>query len=709
MINIKNNARIFWGGLIFVFLLTLLPRALYPVTWPMQWYERSVQFWDALLTGDLKDTYQQYHPGVTTMWIAGLGIRGYALVQGWSGSDLLNFPPHPLGVTHHPVYAGVIALNLVIAACVSLIYVLLTRLTNWPVAFCAGCFLALDPFYIAESQNLHIDALLATFMFVSALFILCYVQQQKRQYLIFSGIFAGLSFLTKTPSIFLFPYTFCALTVVYLFSGRWGNKSAIWQSRLHPSPCTCQQPLNVAVLLPALGRAARSFGIWLLVVCIIFILLWPAMWVDPIGTLSKVFYYTFFWSETPHGNPTFFAGQLTFEDPGVLYYLAALVWHATTITLPLYGISAVCLLRCLKKYGTDDKFIGWVLLYAVGFLILMSLMAKKTLRYLVPIYVALDVLVGWTAVYVAQSIGYIMLKGRIAQKLKSTSWIPFAVSVLLILLQAGVVFRSHPYYGSHHNLLLGGGQVAQHVLPLGDKCEGVDLAARVLNEYPGAEQWRVGVDERCDAIFKRDFVGETCAIDDPSVGYRVFAINHVQRELHADQWRDILSNYQVTEPFWSVAFEGVPYAWIYQTYVSDPSLFPIQIPLNAQLGDQIHLLGYQMNTLSVGNPLTVTLYWQAEGHVPQDYNVFVHGMSEAGQLVAQHDGVPVDGTRPLGSWYDREIIKDVHILYPPQDTLAHIHTVFVGMYDWTTGIRARAVDAAGIWLAEDRIELAIPE
>ncbi|NIV31561.1 MAG: hypothetical protein GWN58_19365, partial [Anaerolineae bacterium] len=53
-----------------IFLLAFLPRAIYPVSRPMQWYDRAIRFSDALLGRDWAATYQSYHPGVTTMWLS---------------------------------------------------------------------------------------------------------------------------------------------------------------------------------------------------------------------------------------------------------------------------------------------------------------------------------------------------------------------------------------------------------------------------------------------------------------------------------------------------------------------------------------------------------------------------------------------------------------------------------------------------------------
>ena len=100
--------------------------------------------------------------------------------------------------------------------------VMLSRITGRKVAFIGSCLLALDPFYITHSKVLHVDGLLATFMFVSTLFLFSYLYRAQWLDLIFSGVFAGLSFLTKSPSLFIVPYAILALGAYRLGVGSAG-------------------------------------------------------------------------------------------------------------------------------------------------------------------------------------------------------------------------------------------------------------------------------------------------------------------------------------------------------------------------------------------------------------------------------------------------------------------------------------------------------
>jgi hypothetical protein len=674
----------FWYGLVFVFLLALPPRLLYPVSRPMQWYDRSVHFWDALLSGDWAGTYQQYHPGVMVMWLGGLGLRIYAAANGWSGDDLANPPLTPEGIAHYPIDAGVAVLALVIAACIGLMYVLLARLTEWPVAFAGGCLVALDPFYIAQSKVLHLDGLLASFMMVSVLFLILYLRSKKWQHLVFGGIFAGLAFLTKVPAGFLLPYA--------LLLTSWSYFSHIGVS----FTCVASNLQGIRRWSSRIKGLTRPLVIWAGVAGVVSVLLWPAMWSAPLTALGEILQNTLFWTETPH-IANFFAGRVIDGDPGPLYYAATLAWKTTLVTLPM---GCVAIFFLLRRRGEDKALAWWMLIYVVGFFLMMTLGAKKGLRYLVPAFPALDVLAAWGLVQVARAVG----SWDRAQKL---TWVPTATIVVALVFQAGTTLRHHPYYGTHHNLLLGGSQVAQHVLPLGSQGEGLDLAARFLNDYPGAPEMTAGVQERAISVFRQNFVGRTRPIELQNVDYWVFAINSNQRMLDVDLWGETWETCRQTEPLWTVSFDGVPYVWIYRAYPHTPDAFAIKNRLDMQLGEHIRLLGYRLdsNDLAGEGSLTVTLFWQSDGRLTEDYHIFVHLLSTEGQLVAQHDGVPVQGSRPTWSWRDAEIIQDEHLIVfaagPPDGT----YMISAGMYDWLTGNRLPVVNAAGERLPDDSILL----
>ena len=675
---LRRDATLFWAGLVFVFLLALLPRLTYPLSRSVNWYNRSIAFWDALLAGDWAHTYQQYHPGVTTMWVAGLGLRVYMAAHGWSSADMYEAQTVTSGLPGQPHRAGVAALAVVIAACIGLAYVLVKRLAGLRVAFVAGCFLALDPFFIVQGKILHVDALLATFMAISALTMLTFLQHERRSALILSGVFAGLAFLTKSTSGFLLPYAALALA---------------WH-RLLRRPAADTDPRAAQGWGRRFLEVVRDIAVWGLVAGCVALVLWPAMWVRPVEMVSVIAERALFHIGTEHYNPGFFAGRVVDGNPGPLFYPAALAWKTTLVTLPAAVAAVIWLLRPAKSV-TRRWPIGWVLTYACGFALLMSIAVRKELRYLLPVFPVLDILAAWGLVETAMAVGR-----RRRQSRRATT----TVLAVALAIHGAAVIRHNPHYGTHHNLLLGGSRVAQRILPLGDQGEGLVEAAEFLNSQPRSDLIRAGLQQRGSRVFQRNFGGYTTEIDAPDADYWVFHVNPILRRLDEERWADIWDASRAREPLWSVSFDGAPYAWIYRTYADDPGLLTIEHPLDVRLGDHVSLLGYRLSAveLSPGDALFVTLYWQSDGQIAADFHVFVHLLDAEERLAAQSDGVPGQGGRPTWSWRVEEVLEDGHAL-DTQGLPEGAYSLHVGLYDYGTGARLPAVSPMVGRLPDDSV------
>jgi hypothetical protein len=532
---------------------------------------------------------------------------------------------------------------------------------------------------------IHLDALLASFMLLSALFLIRYLKENVWGYLVTSGVFGGLALLTKSPALFLVPYTGLIVTVDFLIGDRLSGLAARRARGLR------------------LWRSVRSLMIWGLVVASVFFLLWPAMWVQPLNTLSTMMERgALRHAEQTHPFLQFFLGA-NVRDPGLLYYPASLAWKTTVITVPAFGLAVWLLIR--RRDGGDRRFQWYLLIYTVAFLVQMSLGAKKLSRYILPAFPALDLLAAWGLVRGAGAIGSALgkLKRVAAQRV-----VPAAILAVALLLQGVAVLRHHPYYGTHYNAILGGSGVAQYVFQLGDQGEGLDLAAQYLNGKPGSGFVTVGVCDDGNLMFRENFIGSTKPINHPDVDYRVFFINDVQRADRFEHCQDYWHTCLEQGPIWMTSFDGVLYVWICQAYPRDIGLYTVDRRLDVRLGDHIDLLGYHLSSaeLSSSTALTVTLFWRSDGEVGADNHVFVHLLDERGELLAQHDGVP-GGDQPTWSWQDGEVVPDNHRLVVPQDVFSRTgtYTVSVGLYDHGTKARLPAVMPDGTRLPADRIPL----
>ncbi|HCU80715.1 MAG TPA: hypothetical protein DGN60_06080 [Chloroflexi bacterium] len=105
-------------------------------------------------------------------------------------------------------------------------------------------------------------------------------------------------------------------------------------------------------------------------------------------------------------------------------------------------------------------------------------------------------------------------------------------------------------------------------------------------------------------------------------------------------------------------------------------------------GNDIVLRGHEFkNSIKRGEILDVKLLWQALGTPDRSLNVFVHLENANGVVVAQHDGVPVNWSRPTPGWLPEEYIVDTHSVLIENKVLPGHHNVYVGMSDRSTGLR----------------------
>jgi len=129
-------------------------------------------------------------------------------------------------------------------------------------------------------------------------------------------------------------------------------------------------------------------------------------------------------------------------------------------------------------------------------------------------------------------------------------------------------------------------------------------------------------------------------------------------------------------------------------------------PVDASFGVPVlaELAGYNLtsDTLSPGDALGVTLFWEASAGIETRLKVFVHLIGPDGTLVAQHDGEPRGGLSPTDSWQPHKLVMDNHGLVVPADLPPGVYSLRVGLYQ---GVGDRLpVMSAGL-LIGDSVEL----
>lgn len=541
--------------LVVMFLLAVLLRAYHPISRPVQRLERSLAFNAAIDAQDWAATYQHYHPGYTTMWVGGMALRLYEALQGTPAGAIYDWAA-PAYATEYgrQMVAGVMGLAVVLSALDVAVILALRRLSGWGVALSAGGLLLFSPYYLSQSRVLHVDALLSVLMILSALLLLIGLQEGKRRYLLVSGLLGGFALLTKTPAVFLVPFTGLALLIHLVPELRAG-----WSGQAKGRFGWLVRQSWLKLVLP--------FVLWLLMAALAFAL-WPAMWVNPMGVIGMVLSGAEEHLLNPHIKPRFFFGQV-YEDVTLpVYYLVALALNSSFLTLPLVLIA-------LGHYGLWRRCVDlplrprvfWLLLaYACFFTLQMMLGSKQTERYTLPAHLALEIL---AAVGLVGLIG-LLQRAIHAQHARLAGALPAILITLTVGLQAVAALPYAPAYGAHQNHLLGGNRVAVKLIELMDQNEGLIYAAEYLSQQPNPELLRLGSPRPHHPSLLQYYSGQWADGPLDEMDYYLIGLRTVQRQFPPLDWVDALEALKGQPPQVVVRYDGVEYVWLYKIHPLEP-------------------------------------------------------------------------------------------------------------------------------------------
>jgi len=172
------------------------------------------------------------------------------------------------------------------------------------------------------------------------------------------------------------------------------------------------------------------------------------------------------------------------------------------------------------------------------------------------------------------------------------------------------------------------------------------------------------------------------------------------------------------EPLTTAAGEGVLSLGRLQVEVVERQFTvpPMQHSMRANLGGQVELLGYDLEseTVQAGDSLRLRLYWRALSGMAESYTVFTHLLDGQGQVWGQKDNPPMEGRYPTTLWVAGEVVSDEYAVPVRDDAPAGEYTIEVGMYRLETGERLPILDGEGqvmgdrVLLGSVTVENAIP-
>ena len=651
--------------------------------------EHARAFAAGVVSGNFVETIGIGYPGVTVAALAAWPVSAAA-------SEMAAYAAGRVAVV---LFGGLLLVT---------VFALARRLWGRRPALIGVVLLALDPFTLGYSRLLHIAAPLALLMTLAGLSLLLWLRDARRRWLILTSFFTGLALLTKSTALLLGPML-AVMTVGWgLSSGNWRR----WDWWRHISGA------GLVVLLIAVA---------------VFAALWPAMWVNPAAAISLTFGKLFTDQQAGTGNlGMFWLGEFV-QNPGLWFYpvaflLKATPWLLLGLVLSLYFLVkpyANVILRSrttknlhpkdssLPTEAQDDNvkmngdnsslvahrslFTSPLWLFALTYLILMTIASKKSVRYLLPAFPVFYLLTGHAAHttirLVSKSLGGVIklpnLKIR-NQKLETKLFHqPFLISKFLfpvagLLLLVFTIFY-HPYYFTYYNPALLGWRWAPQTLLVGWG-EGLDEAARYLQTQPPGTvtawyEWLFPI--MSGAPVKPVVPPENLLTAD----YAVLYINQVQRDIPDPN----LIHYFRTRrrPDHTVRLAGIDYAWVYPgPVVGDKAGPPPQTPLSVDFGDALHLTGYDLpSVFRSGQPAVVTLHWQVLTLTPPPAErfVFVRLIDSQGRVWVASDSPPLMGLWPVDRWQPGDFLADAHSLALPPGLPPGPYRLEVGVYNPADG------------------------
>ncbi len=118
-------------------------------------------------------------------------------------------------------------------------------------------------------------------------------------------------------------------------------------------------------------------------------------------------------------------------------------------------------------------------------------------------------------------------------------------------------------------------------------------------------------------------------------------------------------------------------------------------PVDAVFSDNILLEAVEFDFAAPGELFEVVLYWDTLEPPDANYTVFVGLMDETGEVVAIHNGMPLDNQFPTKAFKPGYIVRDSHMLELPQELPLNSYRLFAGMYLLETGERLPVRSADG--------------
>jgi 4-amino-4-deoxy-L-arabinose transferase-like glycosyltransferase len=427
------------------------------------WLTAGSDFYYALGQRDFVNTVYDYHPAVITMWIVtaamllyfpqyrGLGQGYFDVYKDSLETFLLAHGRTPLGL----LTAARLIQTLLIIILLLGVFWLLRTLLGGRVATVGTLLISFDPFFLGHSRLLNHEGLMSLLVVVSLLGLLAYFFADKNWiYLVISAAAAGGAQLTKSSSAVLLP----VIGILFILD-RWAHR--------HVDP--------LRGLLVTLSQLAA----WAAILALVYVLLWPGMWVAPGKMLYEVFGNAFSYategarlSAATSGAPATFQPKLG----DIALYVQSVLWRTTPV---VWLGAALALVSLVYQRRIQRVVLLSLILVGALFILLFGLASgRNSAHYVLTSYISLDILAGAGFVAAAN-----WLAGR--QLKAARGVLPVFFLGAAIGMQAASAAPFFPYYYTYYNPIMEAGEPGLQDPNFGYG-EGLDLAAAYLRQMPAA-------------------------------------------------------------------------------------------------------------------------------------------------------------------------------------------------------------------------------
>lgn len=268
ILGIKNKTRyIKWFSIAIisvVFLINLILGsnhiAKYAAVDEAYWtFDRTPKYWDGIIKGEWKRTNISDKPGITVALISGIGMAfvnplEYEPIR-WQG-QIYGTPKNIEEMNWYLRFPIMFFCALSIFG----FYFLIRKLWGEDIALFSSIFIGLSPLLLGISRIINPDSLLWIFTSFSILCWFIYFKKDfKKGYLYWSGIFLGLSLLTKYIANILYVFFFAIIFFEYIFD---------------------RKNYDMAEVGSYLKKRLLDYLILVFISFMVFILLFPATWIE---------------------------------------------------------------------------------------------------------------------------------------------------------------------------------------------------------------------------------------------------------------------------------------------------------------------------------------------------------------------------------------------------------------------------------------------